>query len=185
MKTILIVGCGSIGHRHARLLSERADIALWGCDLDETLLADISKYAKIQRRFSDYKVALQEKPDMVWVCTPEVSHSAISIEALNTGADVFCEKPLASTIEQGQQIVDAVKKTGRTFTVGYVLRCEGGMNLIKQIVDEKKIGNVLGGKVILGAYEELVCYCKSDYHLQGKNIVVLDYIHEINYLRCF
>ncbi len=184
-KTILIVGCGSIGHRHARLLSERTDIALWACDLDETLLADVCKCAKIQKRFSDYKVALQEKPDMVWVCTPEGSHPAISIDALNAGADVFCEKPLASTIEQGQQIVDAVKKTGRTFTVGYVLRCEGGMSLIKQLVDEKKIGNVLGGKVILGAYEELVCYCKSDYHLQGKNILVLDYSHEIDYLRWF
>ncbi len=184
-KTILIVGCGSIGHRHARLLSERSDVVLWACDLDKEMLEELCTCAKIEEKFSDYKAALKQDPDMVWVCTPEESHPAISIDALNTGADIFCEKPLAPTIEQGQQIVDAVKKSGRTFTVGYVLRCEGGMGLIKKLIDEKRIGCVLSGKVILGDYETLVRYCKTDYHLREKNILVLDYSHEIDYLRWF
>ena len=88
-KTVLIVGCGSIGGRHARLLAEREDIVLWSCDVNESHLDQVSSCTKIEKQYSDYRVALKEKPDMVWVCTPEESHAAVSIDALRAGADVF------------------------------------------------------------------------------------------------
>ncbi len=184
-KTVLIVGCGSIGHRHGRLLSERPDVVLWVCDSNKDMLDDICSCAKIERRFSDYATALKEGPDMVWVCTPEESHAAIAIDALHAGADVFCEKPLADSIESGKTIVDAVEQTGRTFTVGYVLRCESGINMIKKFVDEKKVGDVVSARVCIGDYETLVAYCKTDYPLQGEGKLVMDYTHEIDYLRWF
>ena len=184
-KTLLIAGCGSIGHRHARLLSERPDVVLWGCDLNREMLEDIRSQATIERQFSDYKAALKEGPDMVWVCTPEDVHASIAIDALRAGADVFCEKPLAESIESGQAIADEVRQTDRTFSVGYVLRCENGINLIKTFIDEKRIGRVIAAEVCVGDYETLVDYCKTDHILRGKDKLVMDFTHEIDYLRWF
>ena len=106
-KTVLIAGCGSIGHRHARLLSERPDVVLWGCDPNPEMLEDIASQAAIERQFSDHRAALAKGPDMVWVCTPEETHAPIAIDALRAGADVFCEKPLADSVESGRAIIEA------------------------------------------------------------------------------
>jgi predicted dehydrogenase len=184
-KTVLIAGCGSIGHRHARLLSERPDVVLWGCDLSKEMLESICSKATIERQFSDHRDALKERPDLVWVCTPEEGHAAIAVDALRAGADVFCEKPLADSIESGQAIVDEVRQTGRTLFVGYVLRCESGINLIKKLMDEKRIGTVISAEASVGDYETLVAYCKTDHVLRGKDTLVRDYSHEIDYLRWF
>ena len=70
-------------------------------------------------RFADYRKLLETNPlDAVLIATPDHWHSRIAIDALNAGKDVYCEKPLTRTIEEGPQIVKAARENNRVCQVG-------------------------------------------------------------------
>src|SRR6266567_6805008 len=67
----------------------------------------------------DYREVLARRDiDAVIIATPDHWHSTISIDAMNAGKDVYCEKPMVQTVAEGQSVVDAQQKTGRIFQVG-------------------------------------------------------------------
>ncbi len=183
-KKALVVGCGSIGQRHARLLGMREDVCLSVCDPIETNLINTCRQTKVDKRFKDYRKALEECPEFVFICTPESLHAAIAIAALESGVHVFCEKPLADNLSSAGKIIDAVTKSNKLFAVGYVLRYTKAYRTIKSLLDKKIIGNVVGGQVSLGAYETLI-NAKTDCYLNQPWSLILTYTHEIDYLRWF
>ena len=75
--------------------------------------------------YSDYRKLLARKDiDFVTIGTPDHWHTRIALEALAAGKDVYCEKPMTLTIDEGKKICEAVKKTGRVFQVGTQQRSE-------------------------------------------------------------
>jgi predicted dehydrogenase len=75
--------------------------------------------------FEDYRKLLDRKDiEVVTIVTPDHWHSKIAIEAMKAGKDVYCEKPLTLTIDEGKQIIKALKETGRVFQVGTQQRSE-------------------------------------------------------------
>ena len=183
-RTVLVVGCGSIGQRHARLLDEREDLSLWICDPVEENLAATQAETSPVKIFTDYQAGLQERPDVVWVCTPNRLHAPVAIDALHAGADVFCEKPLADTVEAAQAIADAVEETGKTFMLGYSLRWNPGYQFMDTAIQSGKIGAPIGGRVRLHGYQSLLC-ARTGYRQSERAALLLDYSHEIDALRWF
>jgi myo-inositol 2-dehydrogenase / D-chiro-inositol 1-dehydrogenase len=77
------------------------------------------KFDNQLKTYIDYRKLLEvEKPEIVTIGTPDHWHVPIAIACLRAGCDVYCEKPLTLTIEEGAQIRDVVKETGRVFQVG-------------------------------------------------------------------
>jgi predicted dehydrogenase len=75
------------------------------------------------KRFSSYDEALAElKPDVVSVNTLPDTHADYAIKAMEAGAHVFVEKPLAETVERAQEVVDTARRTGKKLVIGYILR---------------------------------------------------------------
>ena len=64
--------------------------------------------------------------DLIVICTPDHWHAKIAIDSLRAGRDVFCEKPLTLTIDEGKQIIKVLKETDRVFQVGTQQRTEAG-----------------------------------------------------------
>jgi predicted dehydrogenase len=90
------------------------------CDVDDLHTEEFNQaFGGKLNKYRDYRDLLeQEKPDVVTIGTPDHWHVPIAIAALRAGADVYCEKPLTLTIDEGKQIRKVVEETGRVFQVG-------------------------------------------------------------------
>ena len=99
-------------------------------DVDANVLGqNIQKVEKSQGKkpdaYSDYRKVLDRKDiDAVMIATPDHWHTKIAVEAMLAGKDVYCEKPLTLTINEGKLIEKIVKQTGRVFQVGTMQRTE-------------------------------------------------------------
>ena len=103
------------------------------------------KQGKKPDAYKDYRKILDRKDiDAVMIATPDHWHTKIAVEAMYAGKDVYCEKPLTLTIDEGKLIETVVKKTGRVFQVGTMQRTESGQRFLRAIamVKDGRIGVV-------------------------------------------
>lgn len=72
--------------------------------------------------FQTFEEALALKPDLISICTHVDTHAQYAIAAMEDGANVFVEKPLAGSLEDAQRVIEVARRTGRKLVVGYILR---------------------------------------------------------------
>lgn len=124
------------------------------CDVDDLHTAEFNqKYDGKLSTYRDYREMLQkEKPDIVTIGTPDHWHVAIAIAALRAGCDVYCEKPLTLTIDEGIEIEKVVKETGQVFQVGTQQRSEYDLDFLKAIaiVQSGRLGKNVNAHVAIG-----------------------------------
>jgi len=104
--------------------------------------------------YTDYrKLFDKERPDVVTIGTPDHWHVPIAIAALRAGSDVYCEKPLTLTIDEGIAINKVVKETGRVFQVGTQQRSEMGQKFLQAIalVQGGRLGKHVNAYVAIGS----------------------------------
>ncbi len=136
-----IVGCIGVGDRWNAVGPQALNFGdcVAVCDVDTAMtdkakarVTEIQTKAGRQRDvavFGDYRKLLENKDiDVVTIITPDHWHSKIAIEAMRAGKDVYCEKPLTLTIDEGKQIIKVLKETGRVFQVGTQQRSEMSAN---------------------------------------------------------
>jgi predicted dehydrogenase len=119
-------------------------------DVDANVLgANVEKVRSRQGKepdsYKDYRKILDRKDiDAVMIATPDHWHTKIAVEAMLAGKDVYCEKPLTLTIDEGKLIEKVVKQTGRVFQVGTMQRTESGKRFLQAIalVRAGRIGTV-------------------------------------------
>jgi predicted dehydrogenase len=117
----LVAGLGNMGRSHALAYHRDPAFDLVGLVNRSTPRLDpaLAGYAITP----DYKEALTRlKPDLVCVSTYTDSHAEYAVAALEAGAHVFVEKPLAATVAEARRVVDAARANGRKLVVGYILR---------------------------------------------------------------
>lgn len=84
--------------------------------------------------YGDYRKLLDRQDiDIVTIGTPDHWHTKIAIEAMQAGKDVYCEKPLTLTIQEGQQLVKVVQETGKILQVGTQQRSENGLVFLRAV----------------------------------------------------
>jgi predicted dehydrogenase len=121
---VLVAGCGNMGASHARAYHKMPEFTIVGLvSRGPASRAALSQELGGLPEFSDYYEALAAtKPDVVSINTYPETHGAYARAAIEAGAHVFCEKPLAETVEEAQSIVDAARAHGRKLVIGYILR---------------------------------------------------------------
>jgi predicted dehydrogenase len=91
----------------------------------------------------DYRQILERKDvDAVIIASPDHWHKAMTIEALQAGKDIYIEKPLTYTIDEGQQIVDAVRKSGRLLQVGSQVISSATVAKARDMIRAGRLGQI-------------------------------------------
>lgn len=121
---VLVAGCGNMGASHARAYHKMPEFQIAGLvSRGPGSRQAISKELGGLPEFSDYYEALAAtKPDVVSINTYPETHAPYTKAAIAAGCHVFCEKPLAETVEEAQSIVDAARAKRRKLVIGYILR---------------------------------------------------------------
>ncbi|MGC8804728.1 MAG: Gfo/Idh/MocA family protein, partial [Candidatus Ratteibacteria bacterium] len=151
MLNIGIVGAGNRGIRcyGIHIMKEKKDIAkiVAISDPDEKRLAVAKQVLHLNddATYTDTKRLLDKKGlDAVIITSPDYTHRDIAIAAFERGLDVLCEKPLALTVDDCDEILRAQEKSGKILCVGFVLRYNNFYRKMYEIVNvEKKIGKLI------------------------------------------
>ena len=122
-----IIGCGGIANgKHLPSIKKLADQGILEivafCDLiEEKAVKAAKEYGTPDAKvYTDYKELLtDESIESIHVCTPNRSHSFITVDALHAGKNVICEKPMAINSAEAKKMLDAAKETGKILTIGY------------------------------------------------------------------
>ena len=138
---IAVVGHGFMGHEHEKMLLTVPGIRLIGfADIDPTQLEDVheglKRYASNEELFADPEV------DVVLVVCNNTSHHDVVIQAAEAGKDVICEKPVALSLAQLDEMEAACKKNGVRFTVHQQRRFDPDFRTAKAVFDSGELGDV-------------------------------------------
>ncbi|MFS0924616.1 Gfo/Idh/MocA family protein [Enterococcus casseliflavus] len=119
------IGCGGIANsKHfpaLAKLSDKVEMVAF-CDIIEERAAQAAKEYGTEDAFvtTDYtEITKREDIDVIHVLTPNISHSFITVDALEAGKHVMCEKPMAINYEEAKKMLDAANRTGKKLTIGY------------------------------------------------------------------
>lgn len=145
MLKIGIIGAGRIGKVHLESISYHVKNATVTAMADPFMNEETEKLIRsygVSKVTKDYKDILNDKDiDAVLVCSSTDTHAAISIEAINAGKHVFCEKPVDHSIEKIQAVADALKEhPDIKFQVGFNRRFDHNFATIRKAYDDGKIG---------------------------------------------
>ena len=142
-----IIGCGGIANgKHMPSLSKVKGAKMVAfCDIiEERALKAREKYGTPDCAvYTDYKKLLEDKTiDVVHVLTPNRSHSFITVDALEAGKHVMCEKPMAINSAEAQLMLDAAKRTGKKLSIGYQSRHRADSLYLKQEIEAGTLGDI-------------------------------------------
>lgn len=145
MLNIGIIGAGRIGKVHLESISYHVKNATVTAMADPFMNEETEKLIRsygVSKVTKDYKDILNDKDiDAVLVCSSTDTHAAISMEAINAGKHVFCEKPVDHSIEKIQAVADALKEhPDIKFQVGFNRRFDHNFAAIRKAYDDGKIG---------------------------------------------
>ncbi|MFZ5672462.1 MAG: Gfo/Idh/MocA family protein [Pseudomonadota bacterium] len=141
-KRVLVVGLGNMGMSHALAYARIPGFEVVGVCERRIAKRELPEALKGAKKFSDYDTALKElKPDVVSINTLPDTHADFAIKAMEAGAHVFVEKPLADSVANAEKVVETAKRTKRKLVIGYILRHHPSW--IKFIEIAKKLGTPL------------------------------------------
>ena len=146
-----IIGCGGIANgKHMPALKKVPDCDMVAfCDIiPERAKKAAEKYGTPDAKtYEDYRELLKDPEiDVVHICTPNRSHSFITVDALEAGKHVMCEKPMAINSEEAKKMLDAAKRTGKKLSIGYQSRFRDDAMYMKKEAEDGTFGDIYYAK---------------------------------------
>lgn len=189
MKTynIAILGCGKVAHLHAKAVQNLPNAKLAGVWSRTTKTAETfaSEY-KIPFYTEIEKLVKQEEIDLVVVCTPHPFHLEPVLEAAKAGANILVEKPLASTLEDSDKIIEACKIASVKLGVISQRRWYEPVKRVKDAIDAGKIGRPVFGTINMLGWRDKDYYnadeWRGSWKMEGGGVLVNQAPHQLDIL---
>ncbi len=144
-----VIGLG-MGRHHLRCFHEHPSSKVVAiADQEPQRLKEIGDQYGIKKRYSDGAEMIEkEKLDVVSIATPNKFHCPLTVHAFKKGCHVFCEKPMAMTVEEAEKMNRAAPKAKRSLMINFSYRFSEMSFALKQQVDSGVIGNVYFGRTV-------------------------------------
>ena len=143
---VAFIGTGGMGTAHASNLAKRVaeeNVTITHvCDVYQRRLVQAAELTGAAPTMEYREIIDNDDVDAIVIATPDHWHTKIAIEAMESGKDVYCEKPLSHTIEQALECRDTVHRTGRTLQVGPQWTSNGRYWVAGDAISADKIGKV-------------------------------------------
>jgi predicted dehydrogenase len=139
-----VIGAGNVAMGHLRAYAQHPDVEIAAIsDVSTERLAAAAQEFHIRHAFADYRQLLA-LPDVqaVSVCLPNWLHAPVSIEALEAGKHVLCEKPPALTAADARRMAAAAEETGRTLMICFNYRYRDDTRFVKRLIDQGQLGHI-------------------------------------------
>ncbi len=183
-----IIGCGRISVVYRQAFKDVSDLIQVCFAVDK----DISRAKAFAAEFEGCRASdrledmLQEKPDVIHVCTPHFLHKSHVIASLKAGCHVLTEKPIALSLEDAQEMIDTAKKCNRQLGVIFQNRYIEGVQEAKHLIESGALGKICGAWSSLNwhrppSYYE--CDWKGSWEKEGGGVVIDQAIHSIDLVR--
>ncbi|MFH1006639.1 MAG: Gfo/Idh/MocA family oxidoreductase [Candidatus Latescibacterota bacterium] len=139
-----IIGTGGMANGHAQRLGEESDVKIIACcDVLEEKAKEFAARHSIPAWYTDYEALLdKEELDAVSVVTSDVAHAPVSIAALEHGLHVLCEKPMATSLEEAKNMVQAAKAAKKMNMIQFSYRPYPALERARQLVAEGELGTI-------------------------------------------
>ncbi len=183
-----LIGCGRVAPRHAESVDALPDARLVAvADVRESRAAHFAKQYGADL-LTDYH-ALLARPDIdvVSICTPSGLHAQMTIDALQAGKHVICEKPIALSLADADRMIATAAATGRKLCVVLQNRYNPPMQDLRRIVDEGRLGRLLLGNATVRWYRPQEYY-EDEWHgtwAMDGGALMNQSIHHIDALQWF
>jgi predicted dehydrogenase len=146
-----LVGCGGMGRGDATNAGRFGKVVAV-CDVDTKQAGEASKLFDGAKIYKDFRKLLEDKSvDVVITATPDHWHTLVNLAALKAGKDIYSEKPLTLTIDEGKRLVASVKQSGRVLQTGSQQRSDSRFRLACELVRNGRLGKLAEITTILPA----------------------------------
>ena len=143
MLKVGVIGAGAMGKNHIRIYSEMPDVELAGIsDIDKDLVESLAQQYDT-KAYTDYKEMLASGLDAVSIVVPTKMHRQVATDAIESGAHVLVEKPIADTVENANAIIDKAKENDRLVMVGHIERFNPAVIKLKEIINSGLLGKIV------------------------------------------
>jgi predicted dehydrogenase len=173
-----VIGYGYWGPNLVRNFAELPDAELAGvADLSPERLAQVQgRYPSIVTT-TDYRDLLTDPSiDALVIATPVRTHFSLAMEALRFGKHVLVEKPMAETVEQAMELIEAARRLGRVLMVDHTFIYTGAVQKIKELVHSGRLGQLYyydSVRVNLGLFQHDVNVL---WDLAVHDLSIMDYV---------
>jgi predicted dehydrogenase len=141
-----VIGTG-MGRYHMEGYANNPNVDLVAiCDLNEPEAKEMAGRFGAREVYTDWEKMLTHPFDLVSVATPNYLHAPMAVAALETGANVLCEKPMATRFEDAESMVAAAERTGRILQIDMSLRYGARARWIRHLTEEGALGHVYWGE---------------------------------------
>lgn len=149
---VAVIGCGSIAkHRHLIEYNNNPHVEIVAVsDINEARVKETAeKYHA--KAYTSYEALLEsENIDAVSVCLPNYLHAPVSIAALNAGAHVLCEKPMATSREEAEQMIEAAKRNNKKLMIGHNQRFVSSHQKARKLIEQGEVGKIYSFRTSFG-----------------------------------
>ncbi len=182
-----VIGCGKVGHFHARAFQacpESELVACLGRDMKKT-----EEFAAIYgiRAFTDLETMVRETGvQAVSICTPHPNHADIAVRCCELGLHIAIEKPLAASLEDCDAIIEAAKKNNVVGTTICQRRFYKPAQRVKKAIDDGKLGKPILGTVNMLGWRDMAYYhsdpWRGTWKGEGGGVLINQAPHQIDLL---
>lgn len=143
MVKIAVIGLGVMGRNHVRVYNELPNAELVAvADVNRSVAEAVGAQYKV-RWYTDHRMLLErERCDAVSVAVPTELHEQVTLDALEAGAHVLVEKPIAATADGARRMIEQARRLGRQLMVGHIVRFNPAAQALKQKLEDGQLGRL-------------------------------------------